>query len=317
MNTQVERLGVARLDIYFSQNGWLFREQSIHDYGIDAQVEITDANYPTGDLIAIQIKSGLSFFKEEILNSYVFRTTSKHIEYWANHTLPVILVLYHPKQDKLYWQVINDQTVTSTGKDWKVHIPKTNELNDQSFFQLSKLIQPEPYIKRINKLKLDSKWIKKLHEGEEVFVSFTDWVNKSLPRYKIKISCSDSSQIWPMTYAPNMSIEEALEHFIPWADFSMDIEHHRMQSESQWSAECYVGKDPETGDVYFGEDFDDWYVEPDESEILPTHEDGECAYYSLKLNLNELGDSFLILDDYLSEVSPFDSRTFTEEDLNW
>lgn len=101
MKANVERLGVSRLEFYFSQNGWLFREQVILDFGIDAQVEIVDENYPTGDLIAIQIKSGLSFFDEETDDSYVFRTTDKHMSYWANHSLPVILVLYHPEQDKL------------------------------------------------------------------------------------------------------------------------------------------------------------------------------------------------------------------------
>lgn len=62
MKAQTERLGVSKLDHYFSSYGWLFREQMIHDYGIDAHVEITNENYPTGELIAIQIKSGMSFF---------------------------------------------------------------------------------------------------------------------------------------------------------------------------------------------------------------------------------------------------------------
>lgn len=62
----------------------------IHDFGIDAHVEITSEDYPTGELIAMQIKSGMSFFSQESANSYVFRTEGKHIEYWSNHTLPVI-----------------------------------------------------------------------------------------------------------------------------------------------------------------------------------------------------------------------------------
>ncbi len=82
MQTQTERLGVSKLDHYFSSKGWLFREQMIHDFGIDAHVEITNESYPTGQLIAIQIKSGMSFFSEKNNHSYIFRTEDKHINYW-------------------------------------------------------------------------------------------------------------------------------------------------------------------------------------------------------------------------------------------
>src|SRR5690242_3966994 len=44
---------------------WLFREQQTEDYGIDAQVEIVDAEVVEGKLLALQIKSGVSFFSEK------------------------------------------------------------------------------------------------------------------------------------------------------------------------------------------------------------------------------------------------------------
>jgi hypothetical protein len=59
MGTQrTERLGVLKTGEYFARAGWLFREQSPDDYGIDAQVEIADGDNATGALIGIQIKSG-------------------------------------------------------------------------------------------------------------------------------------------------------------------------------------------------------------------------------------------------------------------
>lgn len=71
---QTERLGVAGVDYFFSQHGWLFREQPTHDYGIDAHVEIVITNRPTGKLIALQIKSGTSFFSEETADAFVFNS---------------------------------------------------------------------------------------------------------------------------------------------------------------------------------------------------------------------------------------------------
>ena len=44
--------------------GWLFREQPTEDYGIDAQVEVVDGEAVRGKLLALQIKSGLSLFRE-------------------------------------------------------------------------------------------------------------------------------------------------------------------------------------------------------------------------------------------------------------
>ena len=291
MEVKTERLGVSKLDFYFSSRGWLFREQMIHDYGIDAHVEIVNDSYPTGDLIAIQIKSGMSFFSEEAEESYIFRTKDKHIDYWSNHSLPVILVLYNTDDDLLYWQVINEETVISTGKGWKIQIPKLHILDKNSFKVLSQLTQPEPYIQKLNKLKLDRFWIQKIYDGHEVFVKFDDWVNKSLSRYQISLLCEDEKQDWPMTYSPGISIEEALEFFIPWADFEMDVEAHREASISQWDAECYMTYDKEEGQAIHGQSFESWYCEPDG--IVPYQEDGEIASYRLQLSLNEIGRSFI------------------------
>ena len=44
--------------------GWLFREQPVHDYGIDAIVEVVEAEQATGQLLAFQIKAGASAVKE-------------------------------------------------------------------------------------------------------------------------------------------------------------------------------------------------------------------------------------------------------------
>ena len=73
-HTKTDRLGVSKLEYYFSLHGWLFREQALHDYGIDAQVEIVIDGKPTGDLIAIQIKSGKSYFSESTDTMFIYRT---------------------------------------------------------------------------------------------------------------------------------------------------------------------------------------------------------------------------------------------------
>ena len=60
----VERIGVSSVEKIINQMGMIFREQPVDDYGIDAQIEIVENKCATGKLIAVQIKSGNSYFKE-------------------------------------------------------------------------------------------------------------------------------------------------------------------------------------------------------------------------------------------------------------
>jgi hypothetical protein len=313
MHPQTARLGVAALDTYFSGHGWLFREQLTHDYGIDAHVEIVDGPYPSGKIIAFQIKSGPSFFKEETADAYVFRTDDKHIGYWLNHAMPVVIVLYHPDTKQLFWQVIAKDTAEATGKHWKVLVPKAHLLveGDQSLPAFLALTQPEPYVRRLNRLRLDRHWIEKVAEGAEVKVQFDDWVNKSLPRFQLTITCDDESQEWPMVYGSGMSITALLDHYVPWADFALDHDAHSEGAKADWEAQCYSFGDSETGEVFYSQTFDEWY-KPDEG-IVPVSSNGEVESYSLVLTLNDLGNAFLTVDDYLAEGDDFEKDTFTLE----
>ncbi|ONA10952.1 hypothetical protein AQ875_21485 [Burkholderia pseudomallei] len=311
MKAQTDRLGVAALDTFFSRIGWLFREQTTHDYGIDAHVEIVEKGGPAGKLVALQIKSGKSFFSEETEEGYVFRTDAKHVTYWTEHSMPVVIVLYDPESGQMYWQHISTTTTESTGKGWKILVPKANAFSDveRTLRAFEALTQPEPYIRKLNRFRIDRRWIERIDEGYEVRVSFDDWVNKSLPRFQLTISCEDESETWPMVYGPGVGIESVLAHLLPWAECLLDHETHREEAKNEWMNQCYLCRDPD-GDTLYTMPFDQWYRSPDE-EIVPISSDGEVERYCLLLKLNELGSAFLVLDDYLCESSDFDQRTFT------
>lgn len=310
---QTSRLGVSALDAFFSECGWLFREQTVHDFGIDAHVEIVSDGLPTGKLVAIQVKSGVSFFREEDGDCYVFRTDEKHAAYWTAHSMPVIVVLYNPVAKTAHWQHLSGETMEQAGKQWRAKIPKANMFEDraQCLRRIAALAQPEPYIRRLNRLRVDRFWIDMLNTGHEVCVEFSDWVNKSLSRYQVTISCGKWRQTWPTLYMPGGGIDDMLTHLLPWADVEMDLEAHKENSREVWENECYGWRDQETGDVYYTEDFSEWYGRQECEGIRPVAEDGETATYSLLLSLNDLGKSFLLLDDYLSDSSAHETMSFT------
>lgn len=311
---KTDRLGVSKLEYFFSLHGWLFREQYLHDYGIDAQVEIVLNGEQTGDLIAIQIKSGKSYFSESTDTAFIYRTDDNHIAYWAQHCLPVIVVLYDPDEEKLYWEYVSEKSYVSTGKGWKITIPKNKLLTDKSLAELCELTQPPPYIQNLNRLRLDKPWIDMVAEGEGVFVEFADWVNKSLPRFTITIGCDYRDDIeeqqWPTIYGVGLSMEEVISHLFPWADFEVDEEAHRDFMESIWHSECYMGYDKEDQVESFTEPFETWYKPPSEK-IVPVSEDGETVGYRLLLSLNKVGTAFLVLNEFLEEMDQVKDRIFT------
>lgn len=311
---QTERLGVSALDYFFSEKGWLFREQTTHDYGIDAHIEIVEEQRPTGKLIALQIKAGPSFFKEEVVNAYVYRTDDKHIAYWVGHSMPVIVVLFDPETKQAYWQHVSRETVETTGKGWKILVPKISiyEQPEKHLSALEALTQPEPYVRRLNRLRIDRYWMDLIEQGHKVRIEFDEWVNKSLPRYQVTISTDGEKESWPTLYAPGVGIEGMLNHFFPWADFNLDMEAHEQGSYGYWESECYSGRDSETGVVYYSASFDEWYSPPTEN-IVPVSENGETASYSLLLTLNNFGESFLTIDDYLADPSAPETIGFTLE----
>ncbi|MBP0010532.1 DUF4365 domain-containing protein [Roseofilum sp. Belize Diploria] len=131
-NSHTGRIGVAGTQLLFERLGWIFREQIIEDYGIDAHVEVVENNTATGKLIALQIKSGKSWFKEKTAHGFVFRGKKEHLEYWQKHSLPVLVVLYDDEGENAYWQVVNKTNIKNTVKAWKLTVPFEQKINSQS-----------------------------------------------------------------------------------------------------------------------------------------------------------------------------------------
>jgi hypothetical protein len=310
---RTERIGVHKLGEFFARVGWLFREQPTEDFGIDAHVEIAEGDKALGALIGIQIKSGLSYFAKTNDKSIIFRSNDKHVEYWVRHRLPVIVALYDVDKDVFYWEAISKDNVRRTGKDWRIDVPKQNILSEESLPKLKALTQPPPYTQRLNRLRLDRKWIDLVASGEVVYVEFDDWVNKSLPRFAVEIGCDTrndiESQQWPMTYGPGLSFEELLAHLLPWADFRMDETAWENFMENEWMNECYMWHDKETGETFYSMPFSEYFAPPDG--IQPISRGGEVDGYRLLVELNDLGRAFITVDDYLVEEDGLENRTFT------
>jgi len=140
---KTERSGVIATDsIVTNELGWIFREQPIIDVGLDGIIEEVINNDPTGKFLAVQIKSGQGNFyvSENCLSHYV---SNIHYDYWLNLSIPIILVAHLPNQKETYWQLISKENFKKTKKQWKIEIPYSQKLDENSKNTLANLLSKQ------------------------------------------------------------------------------------------------------------------------------------------------------------------------------
>lgn len=119
-----------------------FRIQGDPDFGVDAEAELIDEEKPTGRLLGIQLKAGASYFREETDDSWVFRPKAKHVKYWLGHTLPVLVCLCDVDSRVVYWERVSPESIVSTGKGYKLIVPKNQTVDADCSAQLRDILTP-------------------------------------------------------------------------------------------------------------------------------------------------------------------------------
>lgn len=84
--------------------GWIFRKNNNEtDYGIDGYIDVvTEEGVVTGQSFAVQIKSGPSFFKQKSSNGFLYHCEAKHLNYYRNQQLPLLLIICSPADKNVY-----------------------------------------------------------------------------------------------------------------------------------------------------------------------------------------------------------------------
>ncbi|MCH7369824.1 DUF4365 domain-containing protein [Aeromonas sp. MR16] len=295
----IERLGVNEVErIVLNELGWVFREQPIMDMGIDAHLERVQEGNPDGKLLALQIKTGPSHFKEKE-NSFTYYGNTTHLDYWTSHSLPVILVAHLPGINKTFWQVITEETVSRTGKGWKVEIPKSNVFGERSINELVVLFEGTPEQQRFRKLTIDEPLMRHIADGGKVSLELEEWINKSLGRTPVEVYIYNKDgeetlvKEWFQLYT-GFNVRELAIALFPWCHPVIDEEFYEQNcddyGEEDWREALSCAIDEDNG-VYY---------QKDPNTIYPYAEGGgEVEAYRLELKLNELGRAFLVVSDHI------------------
>jgi hypothetical protein len=283
-HNQTERVGINAVEaIILNEFNWIFREQPISDFGIDAQVEIVEHDKPTGKLIGLQIKTGASYFRKRG-NDYVFYGELRHLEYWTRHSLPVFLILHDPEKDLTLWQKVDKSLAEVTDSRWSITIPASNILTATAKNFFAEGIPSDlPSVRRAN-MALDYEIMLMVRDNPTVYFEVEDWVNKSLNVRGIKVFIDDYEKDEPdwdiQVSAPTRSLDDLIYTYYPWLDYD------HIETRETASAEVEV--------------------------------------HILRVRLSDLGNSYLMVEDYYlngrawpepDESEPDESEFGEEEDV--
>lgn len=310
LSAKTSSLGVTLTKLAVeSQLEWLFREQSTEDYGIDAHLEIVRDNVVDGRLLALQIKSGHSFFSEKAHGGWWFRPDAQHVHYWVNHSLPVIVVLCDTATRICYWQLVNMTTLERTSDvGWKMLIPEVQKLDEDSRLRLEEAASADPYVLRLRNLQLSRTWMIMLANGERLVIEVEEWINKSSGRGAIKLGVVGPDGLAPDVRAnwairlPGSEFHSAIPNLFSWAELNLHQETYEAADRERYESEC-VGYDSNDRQ-YQSMSFDEWALNQNlEMDAYRPYLQlmGEVEYTMLELTLNDLGKAFLTVDQFASQ----------------
>jgi hypothetical protein len=306
---QTERLGIAAVQKAVATAGWFFREQPLPDEGIDPQIECVDGKgRPNGRLLAVQVKSGSSYFNSAANGGWRYSIKQSHLEYWGKYALPVVLVLYDPDKDQAYWQVVRLEHLSRTAAGgFTIFVPENQVLDVAALPALERLANeglPEEAAAleralRTRRAEADVGWMELLDAGDRLFLEAEEWVNKTSGRGSLRLVVEDergerTEREWPWVFLAGASYAEELPKLFPWADLEVDRQRFRDEAYPEFLNECAVW-DSEDGDYVVMEDFDEWVESRLAYGIQPYAEtaNGEVVLWRLELKLNDLGKETL------------------------
>lgn len=108
----VEWKGLDRISQIVHEMKCIWREITKDDFGIDGEIEVVipkatgEGFETTGNVIKVQAKSGDSYVVQDSTTGFSTPVTKTDLEQWSKANYPVLLIVYHPKDDKLYCKEI-------------------------------------------------------------------------------------------------------------------------------------------------------------------------------------------------------------------
>lgn len=174
-----------------------------------------------------------------------------------------------------------------------------DEFSHQSLFAFTKL--PE-HIMNYNFLLSQKSFMQIIQRGGMIRLHSKEWVNKCSGAGTIELIINDkngeSKYLYPYRF-PYTPYTEVFPKLFPWADFIADPDFYQSEDENLWLEEnCYYDQEEKQW-IVWGDSFENFRKKLDAMRSINHY--NEVAEYMLILSLNELGKSFLTVDNYVTQ----------------
>ncbi len=148
-NYSQERLGIAAIQSYAAQRRQIWRETGTGDVGIDGHLEFVNQDgFATSRIVAVQVKSGPSYFAHRSARGWKFYPEAKHKHYWEFFPLPVLLVLHNTDTGIGYWADVRQALRSKGAEKAFIEVPEENRLDRTEPIALFATagVQDQPFI---------------------------------------------------------------------------------------------------------------------------------------------------------------------------
>lgn len=303
---QIERLGINAVEAVCIKLGWCFREQPVLDYGVDAIVELIDKDRNSLNLIALQIKSGKSYFAEKNGDNIIFRFEESHKRYWETYQIPVVIVLFNPNDKLLICQTYNEKSIEKCATGYKMPVDIRSSFEAFLATEAKEIRKIPEHIYNFNYMLSQLPFMQKIKDGYDVILNSEEWVNKSSGRGSISIEIikgKDREEYQWRYWFPFQMYPFVFAKLFPWADFEAD--EIFLHGEEVYSAEGLLDSINESrlarGDALLSFGASDECID----HIKGILRAGEVAFYKLHLSINEFGEAFYLTYHELMNMKPY------------
>src|SRR3954447_9197328 len=129
--------GLDRISVIVHEMGNIWREMTKDDFGLDGEIEVVtpkangEGFETAGGIIKVQSKAGESYVRYDTDTSFSSPVDQNDLEYWQKCTFPVLYIVYHPKDDKLYFKEVKAYIRDTPGVFSKPHHIKFDKAKDE------------------------------------------------------------------------------------------------------------------------------------------------------------------------------------------
>jgi hypothetical protein len=133
---RTEWAGLDRISAVVHAMGNIWREMTKDDYGLDGEIEVVTpkagGGFETaGGIVKVQSKAGESYIRFDTESSFTTPIDADDLDYWQRCTFPVLFIVYHPADDKLYFKEVKAYIRATPGVFAKPHHIRFDKATDE------------------------------------------------------------------------------------------------------------------------------------------------------------------------------------------